>query len=440
MILITYFEKFVSNIQPSEERVSAISEAHNTLRAHLKDDAELVYPVDTSFLSGSYARHTAIDPVKDADIILVLKETEISDDKKTPSPRMVLEDFKKAVDEFYDEVNLETQRRSIQVFLPEDDIRMDIVPAIAPNGKDNKLFVPDYDQNHWIESDPTAHITFARDKNEENNGRFVRAAKAMKWWRTEKLEKEKGPKSFLLEVIVAYNMDSNSSNLCEAFDGILKNILSKYQVNRLLRSLPKVPDPALPEENDLAESCGWSVEKFIYFYDEIVKLSQVVSEANSPNTPKEKTIELWRSVFGDVYPLSLTEQEEKSIRTEFSLPEPSIRSTYPYKVEISAKIAQHHNGPIITSYKSNGFRIEKGKWLKFQIDNTNVPPPYEIRWVVKNHGREARAFERKGDHETFPGTPTQWEHAQYKGHHFMDCEILKEGEVVAKARYVVNIR
>ena len=53
MILITYFEKFVSNIQPTEERVKAISEAHNTLRDHLREEADLGHPVDDSFLSGS---------------------------------------------------------------------------------------------------------------------------------------------------------------------------------------------------------------------------------------------------------------------------------------------------------------------------------------------------------------------------------------------------
>src|SRR5438105_1632131 len=119
MILITYFEKFVSNVQPSEERVAAISESHTTVRKHLLEDAKLKFPIIDSLLAGSYARHTSIDPIKDADIILVLEETKVSDDKKAPNPRHVLEDLKAALDDFYDQVNLETQRRSIQVFLPE---------------------------------------------------------------------------------------------------------------------------------------------------------------------------------------------------------------------------------------------------------------------------------------------------------------------------------
>jgi hypothetical protein len=170
------------------------AEGHNNLRKHLKEEATLNLPVDMSFLSGSYARHTATDPIRDAGIILVLQEKVVSDDEKTPSPREVLEDLKSAIDNFYEEVDLQTQRRSIQVWLREDDVRMDVVPAIAPGGKDEKLFVPDYEQGKWIESRPCKHISFATEVNADNNGRFVRVAKALKWWRTEKLEKTRSRK------------------------------------------------------------------------------------------------------------------------------------------------------------------------------------------------------------------------------------------------------
>src|SRR4051812_4612144 len=98
MRLVTYFEKFVSKIQPSTERIKAASEGHTGLRDHLLSEAELAHPIADSFLSGSYGRHTAVDPIKDVDIILVLKEVEISEDRMTPSPRAVLEDLKVAID------------------------------------------------------------------------------------------------------------------------------------------------------------------------------------------------------------------------------------------------------------------------------------------------------------------------------------------------------
>lgn len=437
MILITYFEKFVSNVQPSDERVKAVAEGHNTLRKHLTEEAELTHPVGTSFLSGSYARHTAIDPIKDADIILVLGETAVGDDRRSPSPRQVLEDLKSAIDNFYEEVDLQTQRRSIQVWLREDDVRMDVVPAIAPDGKDEKLFVPDHEQGKWIESHPGRHISYATEVNADNGGRFVRVAKALKWWRTEKLEKPRAPKSFLTEVIVAYNMDSSAANLCEAFSGTLKNILNAYRTDREQLTLPSIPDPAVPE-NDLAQTCGWNVADFIYFYDRVLELSGLAERANSSATSKEETIRLWQSAFGDAYPASLTEEEERVTKTFSALPEPAGRRSLAHSAEISAALLSGAGGQVIRSYPSDGWRLSKGQRIRFTLEGTDVPWPYEIKWVVRNHGREARMAKnlfrpmRNGDRQ-------HEEVATYQGHHFMDCEIWSEGRLAAKARHVVNV-
>ena len=213
----------MSNIQPTKERVDTTRRS-TTLRKHLKDDAELTYPVESSFLSGSYARHTAVDPIKDAHIIFVLEEKTVAEDRKSPSPREILEDIRSIIDEFYDEVNLETQRRSIQVYLEEDDISIDIVPSIAPDGKDDPLHVPDYEQAEWIDSHPSEHIRFATETNKDSNGHFVRVAKSMKWWKLEQLDKERAPKSFLLEMIVMRNVEKNASGLCKSFLKILRKI------------------------------------------------------------------------------------------------------------------------------------------------------------------------------------------------------------------------
>jgi hypothetical protein len=437
MLLTTYFEKFISNIQPSEERITAISAAHNTLRKHLEEDAELDFPVSDSFLSGSYKRFTAIDPVKDADIILILEESSISEDKKTPKSRDVLKDLKSKIDDFYDDVNLETQRRSIQVYLSEDDIRMDVVPSIAPDGKDKLLYVPDYEQSEWIDSFPQEHINFASSKNKDSKGQFVRTVKALKWWRGKNLEKEKAPKSFLMETIIAHNMDCGSSNLCKAFAVTLHNILDEYTINKINKTLPRIEDPGI-SDNDLALSCKWTVENFIYFYDEIEKLSEIADEANDKETSKEKTIELWQSVFGEEYPSSLTDEEERTIKSAIDSSKSLTRQKYQYDVSVSAGISNKENGLIHSHYSSDGYKLSPKVWLRFSIVETNVPQPYQIKWNVVNHGREARnAGQLRNSSMNVRET---WRETRYKGHHFMECEIYKNGVVVAKTRFIVNVK
>jgi Adenylyl/Guanylyl and SMODS C-terminal sensor domain/Second Messenger Oligonucleotide or Dinucleotide Synthetase domain len=435
VLLRSYFDKFVSNIEPSEERVAAVSEAHRVLREHLISDASLAYPVDDSFLAGSYARHTATAPIKDVDIILALQRKEVSQDGRTPEPGVVLQDLKKAIDQFYDDVSLVTQRRSIRVNLVDDDIMMDVVPSIAPTGKDQLLYVPDRDQALWLPSNPAAHSTRTTALNGTTEGQFVRVAKALKWWKG-RLPKDQAPKSFLLETIAAQNA-KKADSVVEAFVATLDGILSSYRTYRDGRRLPTIADPGVPE-NDLVVSCGWPLDGFLFFYDEVVKLHGIARRATDEDTKKEKTIELWQSVFGDVYPSSLSDEEEKAAKRVDAKAPPTYRPQYPHRARISARLALSKNGPANETYPSNGRKLPKNMWLQFRLDENSVPEPYQIRWAVRNHGAEARA-DQGLSHETCPGGHTQWESTKYRGHHYMDCEILKDGTVVAKARHVVNI-
>lgn len=437
MILSTYFEKFVSNVQPTQERITAVSEAHNTLRSHLAGDAELVYPVADSFLSGSYARYTAIDPIKDADIILVLEEKELSGDFTEPHPRTVLKDLRDVIDDFYDEVNLETQRRSIQVQLPDDDIRMDVVPAIAPKGKDRPLYVPDYAQGRWIASHPAGHIEHARKTNSDSDGRFVRVVKALKWWRGRRFPKDRAPKSFLLEAIVAQHMAMGEDSLPEAFAATVENIREAFSAPRLGRRLPVVPDPGLPDQNDLVASCGWTLDDFLFFCDALDELAGAATAALEAAT-KEATIEIWQSVFGgDVYPASLTEDEERAMAKSLETAQvPAAGSAFPHRVSLSAWISRTTSAPG-EFYPSNGKRLPKGWHILFRVESTTMPEPYHIKWIVRNHGVDARSHGHL--YRASFGGREHWESTAYRGHHYMDCEIHKNGRVMAMKRYVVNI-
>ena len=430
MLLSSYFDKFVSNIEPTAERVAAVADAHTKLREHLLEADGATYVIADSFLAGSYARHTAHDPIKDVDIIAILKSTELSEDRKDPVPSKVLADLKKTIDEFYDEVDLRTQRRSIRVNLEEDNICMDVVPAIAPDGKDKLLWVPDRAQSIWLKSHPAEHAAFVTSVNEAMGGYFVRVAKAGKWWKHLKLVKKKAPKSFLLETILARHAVKKDT-LVESFIATISAVVDAYKPYKNAGLLPAVADPGV-STNDLVDSCGWTFDHFSYFVDELSGLLTTANAAVAAPT-KEKTIELWQSVFGDAYPDSL--DDDSSARVDKS----ETPRTYRYNARISARIAPPNSDTFNEVYPSNGRKLPKQWSLKFRLDQTNVPEPYEIRWAVHNHGAEARRADELY-HESFPGTTPHIETTLYRGHHFLDCEIVKEGRVVAKTRHVVNVR
>ena len=61
------FKTFLHDIEPSETTVNQISAAHRSLRNYLSSHEDYADVYIDSFLSGSYAKHTAIRPAKDDD-------------------------------------------------------------------------------------------------------------------------------------------------------------------------------------------------------------------------------------------------------------------------------------------------------------------------------------------------------------------------------------
>jgi competence protein ComEC len=114
-------------------------------------------------------------------------------------------------------------------------------------------------------------------------------------------------------------------------------------------------------------------------------------------------------------------------------------------VKIEAKIGTSKHGNFLENYPNNSRRLPKGMWIRFRRINCNVSEPFSVRWEVRNHGHEASAdnglyhdsgIQSSGDSDFV----TRYETTKYKGRHFMDCVILKNGKELCKTRHIVNIR
>src|SRR5262245_5482890 len=72
MELNSYFRGLLSSIEPDTKAVKAAKCAHEELRSILQADEDVSEAEPDSYLSGSYARDTAIKNIKDVDIIVLL--------------------------------------------------------------------------------------------------------------------------------------------------------------------------------------------------------------------------------------------------------------------------------------------------------------------------------------------------------------------------------
>lgn len=455
MKVIEYFDEFLTNIEPEKKYKDYAAKAHSRVRDYLEsEDSQFSEFVIDSFLYGSYARHTAEGNIKDVDIALI---TAFDPDKEEHKPSKVLPKLKKALTNFYkDPGATDYQRKSIQVLdpLPEEadaELTLDIIPTILTGTDDEKLLVPDTENDIWVESHPKAHLKFTSDLNAEDYGNemFVPLVKIMKhWWKLHSGIDKAKPKGFWLEVLTGYKFDPNQGSYAEHFVTVLQNISDEFSDYENYKEVPGLEDPGLPN-TELKTSM--TLAEFVHFMDAVNDTLEIAKEAlNSED--EHQSVHLWNTIFGEEFPES--EQSSKLdlsnfvdfLNTFIAPKEQHLRRDYGipfenkgYSVKIDALVT-----------KNKGFRdgyisvipfIQKKASLKFRILNCNLPEPYTVKWKVKNTGREAaRINQQRGEIVEDTGAREKIESTLYTGTHFVECYVIDSRNVcIAWDRIKVRI-
>jgi len=298
MELEGHFRKFASNIEPAPTHRDEAISGHTTLRERLEKDKEVGAVLKETFLSGSYRRHTAVKPIKDVDIFVVLS-------KEQDSARGTLEWLEKALKRVGYSAKTEPQRRSIRVDLFY--VTMDVVPTLAPNGLEGALKVPARQEDIWIDSHPKKHIEHTTNLNKRSQDkRFVPTVKMLKWWRGYQMAKAKHPKGFFLECLCGQHMNIASESYATAFISVLETMSAIYGQTPTV--VPRIPDPGLPGR---FISTGMTLTEFKDFIDTVHSSLPKAKAALAADTV-EKSVALWREVFGPEFPSSGDDNAKES--------------------------------------------------------------------------------------------------------------------------------
>jgi predicted nucleotidyltransferase len=303
------FRDFLSDIEPSNTTKENASNAHAAPRDHLKShDKFKKYHVST-FLSGSYKRDTAIRPRvhdgqedrADVDVIVVTNH------KKTDKPEEVICLLHRTLQEKYDDIKKNVR----SVTIVANGINVDIVPIIAPDGLNGRLFIPDRNLSKWVETNPIKHTQWTIDTNEAADGRFKPLVKLVKWWKRENPTGFRKPKGFQVECVVAECMEYGQAQYQELFVGTLEGIVSRYQPHIDAGVLPFIADPGVAG-NSVIE--GMTFEEFNAFHNTAKKHAKLGREAINEADPEKET-EKWRKVFGERFPACTSRTAEGLLTT-----------------------------------------------------------------------------------------------------------------------------
>ena len=427
------FDDFLHNIEPGDSTKHYVSSIQSNLREYLRTH-ELYrnIHVDT-FLSGSYAKHTAIRPVKDdkkrdVDIIVVTAYGKAKDSRK------VLDELCEVLKASKSYASATVQHHSVGVEMGQ--VSVDVVPVIN-NVVDGELyFIGDSKLGNWIVTDPKGHKSWSTSVNQDNNEKYKPLVKIFKWWRRENCPKDrKYPKGITLEKLIADNLGDSTLSTEDFLIETMEKIVSAYKEAYADKGIvPTLDDPSeKTRKNNLLE--GYSPEDFSAF---IYKLDEHLKLINDEGTENET----WRKILGDVFPRSAS---KKYVQNMLMCKCANHRQRMPWlfarggAVFITAQIRDKDGNKVM--YENNGDPLEKGCSLKFRAC-TGVKPPFIIKWQITNTGEEAGAAGclRGYFEDSDEGNMIKNETTRYKGSHSVQCFVIKNGICVAKSNaLIINI-
>jgi hypothetical protein len=191
------YQLLAAHIEPSKAQKDGAVRSHNNLRSELCDGRFGNRIIDT-YLTGSYKRDTAVRPLEDVDIVVLIDPShwDIPWYASKPDPGALLQSFARAVRNRYPTSRVQVQRRSVGLKLTHLDL--DVVPAID-QGND-MLLIADRSDRTWIRSGPKRHTDLALTLNAKRAMKLKPLVKLLKQWNNN-LPSTAHVKSFTIETI-----------------------------------------------------------------------------------------------------------------------------------------------------------------------------------------------------------------------------------------------
>ncbi|MCC6619355.1 MAG: nucleotidyltransferase [Chloroflexi bacterium] len=301
-----HFDELLGNIEPPQRRRDAAATIPADVRRFIEDAADFPTIVPHSRLAGSYARHTALGPIKDVDFLVFVPHAESGE---RPAPADVLDDLYRTLDGLPLALGyggraqvLRRQRRSIHVAFDEEDFYLDVVPALLLDGLDQPLLVPDREWKEWVLSDPLGYAKALSALNAKTTDKAVPLIKLFKHWRTVQMQRRR-PKGYWLEALVYQCLDegwttTDGKSYAELFTDLLTSIWDHFQAAYDGDGVPAIPDPMLG--HDLA--FNWERAAFETFMRRLKKSIDWAERALAKERDEiDDAIALWQQVFGTEY-------------------------------------------------------------------------------------------------------------------------------------------
>ena len=227
-------EKFIQSLELTPGHRDEVSRQHTMVRQCLRERLN----TETDFLSGSYSRNTAIRPLHDIDIFVVLGYA-----GSTPStgasgrgltPDEALKQLRQALHEEWPRKSLPIlQQHSVHIGFSKSGIEFDVVPAFELPGREAYL-IPERQTGQWLRTNPRVHQERSTRANEVAGKKLKPLLKAVKHWNRNHSSSPLG--SFHLEVMSYSAFPSDPGGYLEGLELLFSHLSQRVR--------SPCPDPA----------------------------------------------------------------------------------------------------------------------------------------------------------------------------------------------------
>jgi Second Messenger Oligonucleotide or Dinucleotide Synthetase domain/Adenylyl/Guanylyl and SMODS C-terminal sensor domain len=438
--LIAYFRHFlVEEVNLSQARVDQLDDRVAAVEKALRAEAELGPLIESLIPQGSYAQRTIIDPTGnhefDADVLLKLVEQTEWEAKDYVAH--VYAAFAR-LSTYRDMVRRRTRCVVVDY---ANEFHIDVVPYIR---RGDSGYITNRKDNVFELTNPEGFTEWLDKQDRVASGHLIEVIRLMKFLRDFK-------QTFSCPSVILTTLLGNVVNFVNTWGDpkyygdmamALKNIvadLDEYlQANALM---PTIGDPSCPTETF---NHRWDQDRYGNFRNKIHDYGGKIAAAFD-ELDRDRSVALWQEIFGPDFkkPSEKTQlsaaanvtDNEKFIDRDFGFPVVLSR----YQLLIRGRVVPK-DGFRHWQLPKQGNRVPKGRRIRFEIVTNDVPKPYDVYWKIKNYGAEAeRANCMRGEIVPDAGFERRDEPTAYRGNHYVECYIVKDGNCVAVDRQRVLV-
>jgi len=446
MKLTKHFDAFLKNtVNLSDSRIATLDSRVEAVGTFLSTGTDVVAENFIELIpQGSYAQRTIINPVSaddefDADVLLDMNEVDGWEAKD------YVEELYKAFRSsgaYRDKVS---RRSRCVVVNYAGEFHMDVVPFLT---RHDQRYITNRNEDVYELTNPEGFNEWLDDQNRLTSGRLVKTIRLLKYIRD--FKNNFSVKSVILTILVAERVSGAAllanqdryKDLPTAFLNLLIDLNDYLQANPVM---PSIDDPSCPTEKF---NHRWDQDQYANFRKWIKTYAEWAQDAYD-ETDTDDSYAKWRKLLGDefgTYPTTALKASEAhrvvaGLRDteEFVEEKFTVALNPAHRVTLHARTVRR-DGWRTYDLSQRGNRVDRNRKVTFAIKSSNVTEPYEVWWKVRNTGPEAIARNMiRGQIVRDGGGRSRTEPTSFRGNHYVEVYIVKDGVVVAKDHHPVII-